>query len=109
MTARAPLGEDGDLTEAEKWFNQRKPGELLTQVSKAEFAGLVEQTLDEKLNFDTLFLSEKKADRIRAKKLLCVTNICQSPPTLMELLTSTWRIIYFRKKEGGKVDVEMRR
>jgi len=99
-----------ELTEAEKWFNQKKPGELLTQISKAELPALVGRTLDSKLiTLDALFLSDKKADRIMGRKLLCVINLCQFPPYLAELLTSSnWRIIYFRKREGGKVDVETR-
>jgi len=99
-----------ELTEAEKWFNQRKPGELLTQISKAEFVNLVQRILDDKfIVLDALFLSDKKADRIMGRKLLCVTNLCQqSPPTLVGLLASNWRAVYFRKREGGVVDVEIR-
>lgn len=97
------------MTEAEKWFSERKSGELLSQVSKAEFAGLVWQVLDDTLNLDALFRSERKADRVRARKLLCVTNLCQSPPVLTGLLYSPWRTIYFRKRAGGMVDMELRR
>ena len=96
------------MTEAEKWFNLKGEGELLTQVSKAEFADLVQRVLDGELAIDALLLSDRKADRVLGRKLLCVANLCQSPPHLAELLTSnSWRIIRFRKREGGAVDVEV--
>lgn len=93
------------MTELERWFVKCKPGELMTQLSKTHFAELVQDVLAG-VDFDVLFQSERKADRTRAKWLLCISNLCQHPALLAELLTTDWRRLCFRKAADGRVDVE---
>jgi hypothetical protein len=98
------------VSEIEQWFYGKRPGELLTQVSKPEFHELMQEILTAgKLDLEAHFQAENKRARVRARKLMCVSNLCQSPPRVAELLQTSWRTLYFRKREGGFVDVELKR
>lgn len=93
------------MTEAEKWFYGKKPGELLTQISKADYAELVQIFVAGEADIEALFTSTKK-DRILAKRLLCLQNLAAtSSAHTIWLLKQEWRTMYFKKAADGSAEV----
>lgn len=90
-------------------IEQAQAGCLITQIAPIEFRELVVQLLDKTLDIDTLCQSNKKKDRIRAKKLLLLINLFDGTPEhLSTLLSTKWKMLFFRSKGDGGIAVELK-
>jgi len=88
---------------------QAKAGCLITQIAPVEFKELVVQFLDESLDIDALCQSDRKKDRIRAKKLLLLINLMDGTPEhLRTLLNTEWKTLFFRSKGDGIISSELK-
>lgn len=89
-------------------IEQAKAGCLITQIAPVEFRELVVQLLDKSLDVDALCQSNRKKDRIHAKKLLLLINLLHGTPEhLATLLNIKWKTLLFRSKGNGTISVEL--
>jgi len=90
-------------------IEQAQAGCLVTQIAPVEFKELLVQLIDKSLDLETLCHSDRKKDRIRAKKLLLLSNLIQaSPALLMRLLNTEWETLFFRSIGNGIIDAELK-
>ena len=90
-------------------IEQAQAGCLITQVAPVEFRELVVQLLDESFDIECLCQSDRKSDRIRAKKLLLLINLLgDAPGHLRTLLNTKWTTLFFRSRGKGSIVVELK-
>lgn len=94
-------------------IEQAQAGCLITQIAPVEFRELVVQLLDKSLDIDTLCQSDRKKDRILAKKLLLLINLLHDDTpnhlaTFATLLNTKWKTLFFRSRGNGAISVELK-
>ena len=91
-------------------IEQVQAGCLITQIAPVEFRELIAQLFDESLDIDALCQSDRKKDRVQAKKLLLLLHLIDSAPEhFTMLLTAKWKTLFFRSKDNGTISSELLR
>ncbi len=80
-------------------------GKLITQVAKSELIELLEESLKVDFDLDALCQSDRKKDRVKARKLFCLLNCLSALGQPM--LERDWRWIHFRAAGNGLVQAEV--
>ena len=97
-----------DKTIDTSFFDDKKDGQLITEIKRYEMPGLVAKTLDESIDPLVLLGSESKKDRVLARKLICLMQLAnQSMVTFLWVNNGAWSILYFRKKQEDEIAVEV--
>ena len=90
-------------------IEQAQAGCLITQIAPVEFRELIVQLLDESLDINALCQSDRKKDRVRAKKLLLLINLMHDTSEhLTTLLNTEWKTLFFRSKGNGIIRTELK-
>jgi hypothetical protein len=90
-------------------IESRSPGELITEISIAEFDYLIRKLVDKDLDLSSLVSREieSKKERVEAKKLFCLANVVtECSDKFQILLFKRWKRLFFRKCADGQVLVE---
>lgn len=87
----------------------KKPGQCITEVSSLELQELISRFFDSSFDLDALCESERKADRVLARKLLMVGQlVADSPVHLVRLNRLRWTKLYFMSLGNGEIDVQVK-
>ena len=91
-----------------RFFDDKKDGQLITEIKRYEMPGLIAKTFDESIDPLVLLGSEYKKDRMLARKLVCLMQLAsQNMTTFLWVNNGAWSILYFRKKQEDEIAVEV--
>ena len=97
-----------DKTVDTRFFDDKKDGQLITEIKRYEMPGLIAKTFDESIDPLVLLGSESKKDRVLARKLVCLMHLASQNMTIfLSLNKGAWSILYFRKKQEDEIAVEV--
>lgn len=91
------------------FFDDKKDGQMITQISHAEWFQLLAMIPHDK-NIESLLDSSKKSDRVVGRKLSCLVALGAADPPKLQYLTAhidRWKRLYFRKQGTDHVSVEV--
>ena len=90
------------------FYDDKKDGQLITQIHHHEFSDLVSKTFDESIDVDKLLASYFRKEQMLGRKLACLMQLAaQDMAAFLTLPRSEWSILYFRKQGVNEIEAEL--